>query len=156
MQWPQVDLLAQKPSNKHCFLVLKADESFNKDTTEGKALVWSPKEGAEALRQPHGSGKVPDSTRRACRITDGSNTRDLVLATQLLHTDAANGLTIDQRVMYFDCSVHTVCDNSSSQGASLACCIVGRNETMYPFGHCQLQTFIRFLLNLDHVIFACD
>jgi hypothetical protein len=108
MHWPQDDLLAQKPSNKHCFLVLEADESFNKDTTEGKALVWSPKEGAEDLRQPHASATVPDLTRRACRITDGSNTRDLVLGTQLLHTDAANGLTIDQRVIQLNCSVHTI------------------------------------------------
>lgn len=110
MNWPQDDLTAKKRSNKHCFLVLQADESFNKDTTEGQALVWSPKEGAEDLRQPHGSGKVQDLTRCACRITDGGNTRDLVLRTQLLHTDPANGLAIDQRVMYFDCSVHAVRD----------------------------------------------
>jgi hypothetical protein len=111
MHWPQDDLLAKKPSNKRCFLVLKADESFNKDTSEAQALVWSPKEGAEYLRQPHGSGKVGDLTRCACRITDGSSTRDLVLGTQLLHTDAANGLTIDQRIIQLNCSVHAVSGN---------------------------------------------
>lgn len=111
MHWPQDDVLARNPSSKRCFLVLKADETFKKDTPEGQALVWSPKERAEDLRQPHGSAKVQDRTRCACRITDGSNTRDLVLRPQLLYTDVVNGLTIDHRVMYFDCSVHTVCDN---------------------------------------------
>jgi hypothetical protein len=111
MNWPQDALTAKKRSNKHCFLVLKADESFNKDTSEGQALVWSLKEGAEYLCQPHGSGKARDLARRACRITDGSNTRDLVLRTQILYTDVVNGLTIDQRVFQFDCSVHFVRGN---------------------------------------------
>jgi hypothetical protein len=111
MHWPQDDVLAKKPSNKRCFLVLRANETFKKDTIKGHALVWSPKEGAEDLRQPHGSGKVPDLTRCACRITDGSNTGDLILGTPLLHTDAANGLTIDQRVIQFNCSVHAISGN---------------------------------------------
>lgn len=111
MHWPQDDVLAKRPSSKRCFLVLKADETFKKDTTEGQALVWSPKEGAEDLRQPHGSGKAQDLDRCAYRITDGSNTRDLVLRTQILYTDVVNGLTIDQRVFQFDCSVHVVRGN---------------------------------------------